>query len=313
LDANTDYPTGTYQVSFENENGESEKVDVPSFKTKPISVTGVTLSKESLTLEPGAKGSIQATVQPSNATNKGVTFTSSDEAVATVDGKGEITAKTEGSADITVTTVDGGKTAKCELTVEKAVVNVTGVKLDKSTLSLEEGATGNLVATVEPSTATDKTVTFASSDKEIATVDNKGKVTAVKPGSADITVTTKDGSKTAKCELTVTAKTIAVTGVTIEPKTASVDVDATTKLNSTVAPSTATNKSVSYKSSDEAVATVSSNGTVTGVAAGEATITVTTKDGSKTDTSIITVTEPVTEPENVQVETTQDSAEVSAE
>src|SRR5690606_38802027 len=90
LDANTDYATGTYQVSFENENGESEKVDVPSFKTKPISVTGVTLSKESLTLEPGAKGSIKATVQPSNATNKGVTFTSSNEAVATVDSKGEI-------------------------------------------------------------------------------------------------------------------------------------------------------------------------------------------------------------------------------
>lgn len=214
LDANTDYPTGTYQVSFSNENGESEKVDVPSFKTKPIAVTGVTL--------------------------------------------------------------------------------------DKTTLSLEEGATGNLVATVAPSTATDKTVTFASSDAAIATVDNKGKVTAVKAGNADITVTTKDGSKTAKCALTVTAKPIAVTGVTIAPKTASVDVDATTKLNSTVAPSTATNKSVSYKSSDDAIATVSSNGTVTGVAEGETTITVTTQDGNKTDTATVTVNaveEPEPEPE----------------
>lgn len=210
LDANTDYATGTYQVSFSNENGESEKVDVPSFKTKPIAVTGVTL--------------------------------------------------------------------------------------DKTTLSLEEGATGNLVATVAPSTATDKTVTFTSSDAAIATVDNKGKVTAVKAGNADITVTTKDGSKTAKCALTVTAKTIAVTGVTIAPKTASVDVDATTKLNSTVAPSTATNKSVSYKSSDEAIATVSSNGTVTGVAEGDATITVTTQDGNKTDTATVTVN-AVEEPE----------------
>lgn len=83
-------------------------------------------------------------------------------------------------------------------------INVTGVKLDKSTLSLEEGATATLNATVEPSNASDKTVTFASSDKEIATVDNKGKVTAVKAGTADITVTTKDGNKTAKCTLTVT-------------------------------------------------------------------------------------------------------------
>lgn len=93
-------------------------------------------------------------------------------------------------------------------------------------------------------------------------------------------------------------KPIAVTGVTVAPKTASVDVDATTKLNSTVAPSTATNKSVSYKSSDEAVATVSSNGTVTGVAEGEATITVTTQDGNKSDTATVTVNaveEPDTE------------------
>lgn len=203
LDANTDYPTGTYQVSFENENGESEKVDVPSFKTKPIAVTGVTLNEETLDLTVGDEQKITATVAPANATNKSVEYSSSDEEVATVDGKGNITAVAEGNADITVTTKDGNKTAKCELTVEKAVVNVTGVKLDKSTLSLEEGATGNLVATVEPSTATDKTVTFASSDKEIATVDNKGKVTAVKEGNADITVTTNDGNKKATCKVTV--------------------------------------------------------------------------------------------------------------
>src|SRR5699024_1803660 len=220
LDANTDYAAGTYQVAFSNENGESEKVDVPAFKTKPIAVTGVTL--------------------------------------------------------------------------------------DKTTLSLEEGATGSLVATVAPSTATSKTFTFTSSDAAIATVDNKGKVTAVKAGNANITVTTKDGSKTAKCALTVTAKTIAVTGVTIAPKTASVDLGATTKLNSTVAPSTATNKSVSYKSSDEAVATVSSNGTVTGVAEGDATITVTKQDGNKSDAATVTVNaaeEPVPEPEPEESDT----------
>ena len=101
-------------------------------------------------------------------------------------------------------------------------------------------------------------------------------------------------------------KSIAVTGITIAPKTASVDVDATTKLNITVAPSTATNKSVSYKSSDEAVATVSSNGTVTGVAEGDATITVTTQDGNKSDTAMITVNaveEPEPEPEPEEPDT----------
>ena len=88
---------------------------------------------------------------------------------------------------------------------EKAVVNVTGVTLDKSTLSLEVGATATLNATIAPSNASYKAVSFTSSDDAIATVDDDGLVTAVKAGTADITVESlMDGSKTAKCTLTVT-------------------------------------------------------------------------------------------------------------
>lgn len=205
LDSNTDYPVGTYKVSFSNEHGESGKVDVPQFKTKPISVTGVTLSKESLTLEPGAKGSTQATVQPSNATNKGVTFTSSNETAATVDSKGEITAKTEGSADITVTTVDGGKTAKLKLTVKKAVVNVTGVTVEPKTATLDIGGTQQLTATVAPTNASDKTVTYTTKSSGIATVSVTGLITAKSEGKTQIVATTKDGAKTAVCDVTVNA------------------------------------------------------------------------------------------------------------
>lgn len=204
LNANTEYTTGTYQVSFENENGESEKVDVPSFKTKPIAVTGVTIAPKTASVDVDATTKLNSTVAPSTATNKAVSYKSSDNAVATVSSNGTVTGIAEGEVTITVTTQDGNKSDTATVTVKKAVVNVTGVTLDKTTLSLQEGATGNLVATVAPSTATDKTVTFASSDVAIATVDNTGKVTAVKPGDADITVTTKDGSKTAKCTLTVT-------------------------------------------------------------------------------------------------------------
>ncbi|MCF1614782.1 Ig-like domain-containing protein [Tetragenococcus koreensis] len=205
LEANTDYPVGTYKVSFSNEHGESGKVDVPQFKTKPVAVTGVTLSKESLTLEPGAKGSTQATVQPSNATNKDVKFTSSNEAVATVDGKGEITAKTEGSADITVTTVDGGKTAKLKLTVKKAVVNVTGVTVEPKTATLDIGGTQQLTAKVAPANASDKTVTYTTKSSGIATVSATGLITAKAEGKAQIVATTKDGAKTAVCDVTVNA------------------------------------------------------------------------------------------------------------
>jgi len=117
LTANTEYPKGTYQVSRENENGESEKEDVPAFKTKPIAVTGVKLNKESTSLEVGANETLNATVSPSTATNKKVTFVSSNDAVATVDSTGKVTAANAGSTDITVTTEDGRKTAKCSVTV----------------------------------------------------------------------------------------------------------------------------------------------------------------------------------------------------
>ena len=117
LNANTDYAVGTYQVSFSNENGESDKVDVPAFKTKPIAVTGVTLNKEATELEVGATETLKATVAPGSATNKKVSFKSSNEEVATVDNNGKVTAVTKGNADITVTTEDGSKTAKCAVTV----------------------------------------------------------------------------------------------------------------------------------------------------------------------------------------------------
>ena len=205
LDSNTTYPKGTYQVAFENESGESDKVDVPEFKTKPINVTGVTLDKSTLSLEEGATGNLVATVAPSTASDKTVTFASSDEAIATVDNKGKVTAVKAGNADITVTTKDGNKTAKCNLTVTAKQIPVTGVTLDKSTLSLEEGATGNLVATISPENASYKAVRFTSSDEAIATVDDKGLVTAVAAGTADITVESiENGSKTAKCAVTVT-------------------------------------------------------------------------------------------------------------
>ena len=173
LTADTDYAAGLYQVAFSNENGESEKVNVPSFKTKPTTTT-------------------TTTAKPTTTTTTTV-------------------------APTTTTTT--------------TAIPVTGVTLDKSTLSLEVGATGNLVATIAPSSASYKAVKFTSSDDKVATVDNTGKVTAVKAGSADITVESlMDGSKTAKCELTVTAPTTTTT-TTVAP---------TTTTTSTAAPTTTT-------------------------------------------------------------------------
>ena len=173
-----------------------------------------------------------------------------------------------------------------------ANVAVTGVTMSPTTASVAVGGTTTLTATINPSNATNKSVSWTSSNTAIATVSSSGVVTGVAAGSSTITVTTADGAKTATCAVTVTSTIVAVTSVSISPTTASVAVGATTTLTATVNPSNATNKSVSWTSSNTAIATVSSSGVVTGVAAGSSTITLTTADGAKTATCVVTVSAP---------------------
>ena len=118
LDANTDYAKGTYTVAFENENGESDRVDVPAFKTKEIRVTSVTVAPETIELNVGDTANVTATVAPSTATYKAVSYASSNTDVVTVDDNGQITAVASGTANITVESLaDGSKTATSTVTV----------------------------------------------------------------------------------------------------------------------------------------------------------------------------------------------------
>ena len=171
-------------------------------KPASVPVTGVTLDKTTLELFTGGSATLTATVQPDDATNKNVTWQSDNANVATVQN-GTVNAVGAGTANITVTTVDQSKTATCEVTVTAATVPVTGVTLNKTSTSLYVGDTETLTATVEPSDATDKNVTWSSDDTSVATVDASGLVTAVSAGTATITVTTEDGAKTATCTVTV--------------------------------------------------------------------------------------------------------------
>ncbi len=161
-----------------------------------VSATGVSLNKTELTLEAGAKETLTATVAPDNATDKSVTWESSNEDVATV-VNGTVTAVAAGEATITVKTANG-MTATCKVTV---IVSATGVSLNKTELTLEAGAEETLTATVTPDNATDKSVTWESSNEDVATVVN-GTVTAVAAGEATITVKTANGM-TATCKVTV--------------------------------------------------------------------------------------------------------------
>ena len=181
-----------------------------------VNVTGVSLNKTKLNLEVGKSSKLIATVNPSNATNKNVTWKSSNPNIASVDANGNIKALKAGTATITVMTKDGGYTAKVAVTVTEAntplepttptVVNVTGVSLNKTTLSLTEGESSKLTATVNPSNATNKNVTWQSSAPNIVSVDANGNIKALKPGNATITVITNDGNYKATCQVTIKEK-----------------------------------------------------------------------------------------------------------
>ena len=162
-----------------------------------IAVASVSLSQSAVTLEVGGTSNLTATIQPSNATNKAVSWSTSNQSVATVNN-GTVTAVAEGTATITATA--GGKSATCSVTVNKKVVAVTSVVLDKTEVELEPGETVTLTASVKPDEATGKTVTWTSSDASIATVEN-GTLTAVAEGTA--TITAKAGDKEAICQVTV--------------------------------------------------------------------------------------------------------------
>lgn len=264
------------------------KVSAPA---GPVAVTGVTLDKTSASVEAGQTLQLTATVSPTNADNKNVSWTSNNPTVANVDQNGLVTAYSAGNATITVTTEDGSKTATCTVTVTEpaAPVAVTGVSLNKSTTSIYVGASETLTATVAPADATNKAVTWSSNNTSVASVNN-GVVTGVAIGQATITAKTVDGNFTATCAVTVeTAPIINVTGVTLNKTSLELQVGKNETLTATVAPSNAANKNVTWSSSNSGVASVS-NGLVTAIAAGTATITVTTEDGNKTATCSVTVT-----------------------
>lgn len=262
-----------------------------------VPVTGVEITEKNVTLDKGNTASIVATVKPENASNKNVTWSSSDENVAKV-VNGVVTGIGEGTAIITVTTDDGGKTDTCTVTVNdnKQVeeIPVTGVKFDINlaegvSLVVNKGTTYTVEATVLPENATNKNITWSSSDENIIKIAN-GVITAIEEGTATITVTTVDGNKTASITVKVVSnEVVPVENVSLNKKTLEIEVGTETNLEVTFNPSDASNKNVRWTSSDEKVATISEAGIIKALAEGKTTITVTSEDGNKTATCELTV------------------------
>ena len=255
----------------------------------PIMVEEISFNKTSVSLKAGETVTLTATVKPDDATDKTVTWSTSDATVATV-SNGVVTAKKVGTA--TITAKAGDKSATCEITV--VATPVTSVTLNKTSASVKAGETVTLTATVKPDDATDKTVTWSTSDATVATVSN-GVVTAKKVGTA--TITAKAGDKSATCEITVVSTP--VTAVTLNKTSVSLKAGETVTLTATVKPDDATDKTVTWGSSDESVAKVE-NGIVTAIGKGLSTITA--KAGDTSATCMVTVSVPV---ENVTLNKTE--------
>ena len=268
-------------------------------KEETVGVSSVTVTPSRIEIIEGGSAALSASVSPEAASDRAVAWSSSDRSVATVDKTGTVQGLKPGTATVTATAE--GKSGTCAVTVKAKAVNVTEVTLDKTELTLTEGGTETLTATVRPDNADNRKVTWSSDKTEIATVDGDGRVTAVKAGEAVITVTTEDGGKTASCKVTVKAKAVGVTEVTLDRAELTLTEGETETLTATVRPDNADNKKVKWSSDKTDVATVDGTGKVTAVKAGEAVITVTTEDGGKTATCKVTVKAKVVPVTGVEV------------
>ena len=251
-----------------------------------LPVTAVTMPEAKATaliIEGGSENGVQltASVEPEDAYCQELVWTSSNEAVATVDENGYVSALTPGTAVITATSPDeysaGSRKASCTVTVLQAV---SAIELDSAELVLNMGAYQSVKATVLPENASNKNVTWESSDPTVVTVAN-GQVKAVGCGEAVVTALAADGSGAkAECPVSVIQMVTAVK-IAESANPLVLNKDGEMQLTAVITPDYATNQTVAWSSSDESVVTVSEDGTLFGVNGGNAVITCAATDGSE--------------------------------
>jgi len=228
-----------------------------------------------LSIEKGKTKELIPTYYPSTSSNDNLTWKSSNKKIATVTSSGIVKGIKEGTTTITCTSKATGLSSTCEVTVGY-------VKLDKTEVAIKKGKSLTLTAKVYPTTLTDKSVKWESSNTKYATVSSDGKVTGVKVGTATITCNSVATGLSTTCKVTIGA-------VTLDKKVAAIKKGKTVTLTPTVYPSSLEDKSVTWKSSDETIATVSTTGKVKGIKYGTATITCTSNATGLSATSKVTV------------------------
>lgn len=239
-------------------------------KAGEAKVTGIKLSKKSVTLVKGKTTTLKATITPADAKTT-VTWSSSDKKIATVDKNGKVKAIKGGTATITAKTANGLK-ATCKVTVASVEFNA------KSTV-IQVGKSSSAVKIASKSISSDKVKSYKSSNTKIVTVDSKGKIKGKKVGEAKITVTMKSGA-TASYKVKVQKDAVKTKSLSVSSSKVSLKKGKSTTVTVTRNPISATEK-LTWKSSDKKVATVNSKGKIVAKGKGTATITVTSSNGKK--------------------------------
>lgn len=248
-------------------------------------ITSLKLNKKSYTLGVGKTFRLKATLKTTSATNPKLKWTTTNKKVATVSSNGNVRGKKVGTCTIKVTTTDGSKkSASCKV---KVIRPVTKISLNKHVVTVVKGKSATVKATVKPSNATSKSVSWSSSDKSVAVVIG-GKITGMNAGTATITAKAKDNSgKSAVCYVTVIDE-IPVSSIVLSAQNITMVKGQKQKVNYSIVPSNTTDK-VKFDSDNKSVATVSSSGTITAKRAGLAHITIVTTSGKQATVNVTVI------------------------
>jgi uncharacterized protein YjdB len=251
-----------------------------------IEVTSVTVDPKAVTIAKDDARTLSVGIMPANATDPSVTWSSSNTTVATVNTSGVVTARSDGKATITAKSNSNENISdSCEVTVTSDKIEVTDVTVTPATAIVAMGAYQSLRANITPDYATDRSVTWISSNSAVASVSSTGVVFGESEGTATITARSNSNANvTGSCEVTVIPGSMTVTGLTVSPKMIMISkIGDGIRIMAEVTPQYAANSSVTWSSSNTAVASVNQGGWVTALSSG--TTTITARSNSNTSVS----------------------------
>ena len=284
---NNGYESGNSQTNSPTQGGTTQDPDV---QIGVIAVESVVLNRTEYDMKYGSTYLLVPTVRPYNATDAVVTFTVDNPQVCEIEAGGNNICKVKavGAGQAIVTALCQGRTATCRFTVSESsyIVEAEKIKIYGSVENIVVGSTREFSAVISPENVTDKTISWFSSNPQIATVDENGVLTAIKEGKTILSVSTADGKIQDKVEINIVKTAVnpgvdSVTSVVLTEANVTIRVGETFKIEATAMPLTAPERGIWYVNETKSYITVDKNGLVTGIAPGSARVTVGSQDGKR--------------------------------